>query len=232
MGLEQQGKGIMNLTKTDYQNILSFINSSLYDYRNIQSLLSKLFKFDRSLLWHADEEGNMHSLKFYNFSDQMMFDYKEIHRTNDVMHPKKHLRNLGSSKDSVYRIGEVTTQKELANSSYNHFIERHEIIDQMVMYLSTATTIYAGIGFVRFKGERLFTRKDKKILQTLSTHLQHLVKNSMRIKENATVKMLVNPTRDLQPILSTRELEVYRLVTKGCSNIEIADQLYITIRAC
>ena len=99
----------------------------------------------------------------------------------------------------------------------------------MVMYLSTATSIYAGIGFVRFKEERLFTQKDKKILQTLSTHLQHLVKNSMQIKEETKVSVFINSTRDSQAILSTRELEIYRLVIKGYSNIEIANQLYITI---
>ena len=219
----------MSLTKTDYQNILSFINGSLSDCKNIQSLFSELFQFDRSLLWHADEEGNMHSLNFYNFSDQMMYDYKEVHRANDVMHPKKHLRNLGSSRDSVYRIGEVTTPKELSKSSYHQFIERHKIIDQMVMYLSTATTIYAGVGFVRFKGERHFTRKDKKILQTLSTHLQHLVKNSMQIKEETKVNVLVNSTRENQVVFSARKLEVYRLVIKGYSNMEIANQLYITV---
>lgn len=157
----------MNLKKADYRNIIHFINGSLSDHKQIQPLFSELFQFHHSLLWHADEKCDMHSLKFYNFSEQLILDYKETHNMNDVMHPKKHLSNLGGSKESVYLIGEMATPKQLLSSSYHKFIERHEIIDQMVMYLSTATAIYAGIRFVRFKGERVFTRNDKAVIQTL-----------------------------------------------------------------
>lgn len=219
----------MNLKKADYRNIIHFINSSLSDHKQIQPLFSELFQFHHSLLWYADEKCDMHSLKFYNFSEQLILDYKETHSMNDVMHPKKHLPNLGCSKESVYLIGEVATPKQLISSSYHKFIERHEIIDQMVMYLSTATAIYAGIGFVRFKGERVFTRNDKAVLQTLSTHMQHLVINSMRIKDIAIVNVLVNSDAEPKTILSNRELEIYRLLVKGHSNIEIANQLFITI---
>lgn len=219
----------MSLKEIDYQNVVRFINESLLDCKKIQALFSELFQLDHSLLWHADKEGNMHSLNFYNFSEQLVWDYEEIHSTNDVMHPKKHLAKLGSSKETVYRIGEVATVKELSRSSYNRFIERHEIVDQMVMYLSTATTVFAGIGFVRFKGEGVFTQNDKEVLQALSIHLQHLVINSMHIREVATVNLLTNSNTEPKITLSSREMQVYQLLIKGYSNIEIADLLFITI---
>lgn len=219
----------MNLTKIDYQRILHFIDCSLSDYKQIQPLLSELFQLNHSLLWYADDKCDMHNLKFYNFSEQMSFDYKEVHNGADVMHPKRHLPNLKSSKESVYRIGEVTTPNQLSRSSYHQFIKCHDIIDQMVMYLSTPTTIYAGVGFIRFRGEEFFTEKDKAVLQTLSTHMQYLVINSMRIKETGTVSLLVDSNSKPKSLLSSRELEIYGLIAKGCSNIEIADQLFITI---
>ena len=219
----------MNLTKTDYQDIVHFINHSLDESHKIQSLFSKLFKLHHSLLWRADTHGNMHNLEFYNFNEQMMFDYKEIHYINDVMHPKKHLSKLMSSEETVYKIKEVTTPGELTKSSYSQFIEQHHIIDQMVIYFATKNTIYGGIGFVRLKGEKLFTKKDKAILQTLSVHLQHLVKNTMCSKEVETKSIYVETIMESTSILSRRESEVFELISKGYSNQEIASHLWITI---
>ncbi|PIC79389.1 hypothetical protein CSV75_12395 [Sporosarcina sp. P18a] len=218
----------MNLTKKDYQNIINFINQTHCDSNVIQSLLSKSFALHHSLLWHADTQGNMHNLKFYNFDEQMMFDYTEIHYTNDIMHPQKHLSKLADTQETVYRIKEVTTPGELNKSLYNQFFERHQIIDQMVMYFATSTSIYGGIGFLRFKGDEPFTRKDKAILQTLSVHLQHVVMNTLTQKAE-TKSILIDTVAPHKANLSKRELEIFELVTKGYSNQEIADQLWITI---
>ncbi|WP_153733394.1 helix-turn-helix domain-containing protein [Sporosarcina obsidiansis] len=173
----------MNLSKIDYQNILHFINNSLCNSHNTQSLLSRLFQFNHSLLWHADTQGNMYNLEFFNFNDQFILDYKEVHNANDVMHPKKQLSKLKHNEAMVYRMGEVTTSADLAKSMYYQFIESHEMIDQMVVYFANGSRIYGGMGFARFKGDQPFSQKDKEILQTLSIHLQHLVKNTMVEKE-------------------------------------------------
>lgn len=219
----------MTFAITDYQKILHFIDGSLLDHKQIQPLLSELFQFHHSLIWYTDNNCEMQNLKFHNFNQQLIFDYEQTHSINDVMHPRKHLPNLNISKESVYRIGEVTTSKKLSKCSYHQFIKRHEIIDQMVMYFATETTIYAGVGFIRFKGEEFFTEKDKAVLQTLSTHMQYLVINSMRIKETGTVSLLVDSNSKPKSLLSSRELEIYGLIAKGYSNIEIADQLFITV---
>ncbi|PIC98588.1 MULTISPECIES: LuxR C-terminal-related transcriptional regulator [unclassified Sporosarcina] len=219
----------MNLAKKDYQSIINIINQTHYDSNVIQSSLSKSFALHHSLLWHADTKGNMHNLKFYNFDEQMMLDYTEVHYTNDVMHPQKHLSKLADTQETVYRIKEVTTPGELDKSLYNQFFESHQIIDQMVMYFATSTTIYGGIGFVRFKGDKPFTRRDKAILQTLSVHLQHVVKNTLNTRKAETKNTMIDTVATHQANLSNRELEVFELVTKGYSNQEIANQLWITI---
>lgn len=186
----------MNFSTKEYQNILQFINSSLCDSHKIQALLSSMFQFNHSLLWRADTAGNMYNLEFFNFDDQLILDYKEVHNANDVMHPKKLVSKLTSNKETVYRMEEITIPTDLAKSMYYQFIKTHRIIDQMVVYFVNGTFIYGGIGFIRFKGEMPFTQKDKEILQTLSIHLQYLVKNIMMTKEIEAKSLYINKEKD------------------------------------
>lgn len=219
----------MDLTTMDYQNIIDFINGSLSDERQIQPLFSELFQFHHSLFWLTDTQCNMHGLQFYSFNQKATLDYQHIHSSNDVMHPKNHLPNIGTCHESVYRLRELVTLEELSKLPYYQFIKHHNIIDQMVIYLSNATTIYAGIGFIRFRGEAFFTKNDKEILKILSTHMQHLVMNSIHHKKLENTGMSLHSDMPLQALLSNRELEVYRLMVRGYSNIDIANQLFITI---
>jgi len=182
----------MSLLITDYKKIVHFINSTHYTSSNVQTLLSKLFRFNNSLFWRADTQGNMYNLNFFNFSDKFILDYTGIYNGKDVMHPKKQLLNITNNQESVLLIEEITTPPDFAKSMYYEFVRSHQIIDQMVLYLANETIIYGGIGFVRFKGESPFTQKDKEILRTLSIHLQHLVKNKMRLKEVKAANLFFN----------------------------------------
>lgn len=220
---------VMDLTTADYQNMMDFINGSLIDNRQIQPLFSELFQLHHSLFWLADTECNMHNLQFYSANKQVTLDYQDIHHQNDVMHPKNHLRNLGIPHQSVYRLRELVTPQELSHLPYYQFIEHHDIIDQMVIYLSTPTGIYAGVGFIRFKGERLFTSSDKAILTMLSTHMQHLVLNAMPTVQGLRTPRQIGSGTPPDMLLSNRELQIYRLLVKGYANADIAEQLFITV---
>ena len=219
----------MALTTVDYRQIMDFIDGSLSDHSQIQPLFSELFALHHSLFWRADTECNMHSLQFYSRNQRATMDYQDTHNLNDVMHPRHHLPRLRQRSASVYCLRELVTPNELARMPYHQFIEHHDVIDQMVIYLSTATTIYAGVGFIRFRGERVFTEHDKKILETLSTHMQHLVMNAKPAPNVATAPRLVTSDTPPHTMLSNRELQIYRLLVKGYANAEIAEQLFITV---
>lgn len=177
----------MALTKNDYEKIIHFINqthgSAADIQKNIQTYLSKIFHLDHSLFWFADNQSNMYNLEFFNCDDQLIWDYTEIYRNKDLMHPKRQLKTIANRQQAVLKINETTTPSSFTQSDYYPYFRRHEIIDQMVIYFTNDTRIYGGIGFSRFKGDKPFTPKDRQTLQALSNHLHHLVKNALKMEE-------------------------------------------------
>ncbi|MFD2131666.1 response regulator transcription factor [Pseudogracilibacillus auburnensis] len=177
----------MDFSKNDYEKMMHFMNSTYPTSSNIsetvQSFLSDLFQLHHSLFWLADNHSNMYNLKFFNYDDKLIWDYTETYKNQDIMHPKKQLNHIANKRESVLKIDETTTFSSFVKSEYYHFFKRHQMIDQMVIYFTKNKSIYGGIGFSRFKGDKPFTHKDKQILQALSIHLQHVVKHSMVMKE-------------------------------------------------
>lgn len=188
----------MNFSIREYEKILYFINSTYSSTSSIvssvQKHLSKLFHLDTSLFWLSDREGNMYNLNFYNFEDKVIWDYTETYKNKDVMHPKKLLNSSAVQLKNVLTINETTTTTSLAKSEYYHFVKKHKIIDQMVIYFTDEKVIYGGIGFPRFEGEKPFSQKDKEILRALANHLRNLVKNSL-IKNELEAKNLIFKNR-------------------------------------
>lgn len=210
----------MSLSTTDYEKIVHFINQTHYVSKNIQTLLSALFRFNHSLFWRADTQGNMYNLDFLNFDDKLIFDYTEIYNGKDVMHPKKQLLNVTNNQESVLIMEEITTPTDFSKSMYYEFVESHQIIDQMVLYLANGSIIYGGIGFVRFKGDNPFTQKDKEILRTLSIHLLYLEKNKMLLKEvKAENLFLKKDENDALGIIQLNKNQSISFYNEGAQNI-------------
>lgn len=215
----------MDLSITDYKKIIRIMESTVSFSSNIsiqvQTLLAKLFNFNHSLFWRADEKGNMYNLDFYNFDEKAMIDYAETYNDADVMHPRKLLTKVINNNQHIITIEDITTPTKFTQSAYYEYVKKHQLIDQMVMYFSNESFIYAGIGFARFKGEESFTYKEKSILKTLSTHLQQIFQRPILMKE-------IKANR-LKELLSKRETEVYNFVLKGYTNEQISAELWISI---
>ncbi|NGP45671.1 hypothetical protein G4V62_12145 [Bacillaceae bacterium SIJ1] len=157
----------------------------------IQLLLSMLFHFNHSMFWRADAQGNMYNLEFFNFADHIILDYTETYSDKDIMHPKKQLSKVVSSQKNVLTIKEITTPNAFVNSIYYQFVQKHQMIDQMVLYFANTSIIYGGIGFARFQGEKAFSEKEKEILQTLSAHINHLVNHTLVMEEIEAEKLFL-----------------------------------------
>ncbi len=231
----------MNLSKNDYEKIMHFINSTNSEPSNmsktVQIYLSDLFHFHHSLFWLADKQSNMYNLNFFNFDDKFIWDYTETYMNKDLMHPKKQIKNV-TNKQSILKVNETTTPSSFIKSEYYHFLKRHQIIDVMVVYLTDNRYIYGGIGFTRHKGDKPFTQKERHTLQTLSTHLQHLVKTSMIIEEieaeNIFLKRKANENPGIILVNGNQNISFYneaaqKIIATICPNTSVEEFFHTSI---
>ncbi|WP_194841043.1 response regulator transcription factor [Sporosarcina cascadiensis] len=177
----------MRLTKSDYEKIIYIINhsdiQSSNTFQRIQSLLSSLFNFDHSLFWFSDSQFNMYNMQFLNHPDKLILDYTEVYRDEDIMNPKKQSKNIIGKRNIVLSMDSIAENSDYRNSEYINFMNKHKMIDQMVMYFTDEKRILGGIGFTRFEGDAPFNQKDREVLQTLSMHINQLIKNYMAMEE-------------------------------------------------
>lgn len=226
---------MMNLSKNDYEKIMHFINNTYSDPSNIsitvQSYLSDLFHFHQSLFWLADKQSNMYNLNFFNFADKFIWDYTETYMNKDLMHPKKQIKNV-TNKQSILKVNETITPSSFIKSEYYHFLKRHQIIDVMVVYLTDNNYIYGGIGFTRQTGDKPFTQKERHTLQTLSTHLLHLVKTSMILDEieaeNVFLRRKINENPGIIIVNGNQNITFYndaakKIIATICPNTSVEE---------
>lgn len=229
------------LSEDNYQKILSLMDeviaSSEFDFRN-QVLLSfeKLFGFDRSNFWMCDENNDLTNLIMLNGNLQARDDYLKNYYRLDYFIPKRvnHLLN----KQRVLRIEDIIPLQSYEKSEYyNEFMARYGYYHTMGVYLHDGNKLLGLIDFVRSKNERPFTNSDVRCLEVISRYLTQKLKMYLLSKESSAGSVVLQPSANhpennlqaqKQYGLTLKESEVLALVQQGYSNIDIADQLFIS----
>lgn len=207
-----------SLTSNDYEKIIHFSSQVAYPVENIrfhiQHKLADIFGYDQTILWSADNSGNLNDPTNYNISDRALTDYLTDFHYYDLLHPKKNV-NLFREKKAI-RVEDLVTSNQYENSIfYRSFLKGYGYHDEMVVALIHQNTFIGAIGLGQKNSLGKFTAKDSNILKLVSdviaSVLLHQKNNSQYI------------------LLSNREIDVVNLVRKGWTNQVIAATLHISV---
>lgn len=179
---------------------------------NVLQVLSECFHYEHAIFWEViDEELNEQPVCF-NVEAYTVQNYLNEYKYYDPLHPV----NMQKQPDiQLMQQNEMIWRK---NKRYymERFLQFHDFIDEMVMYLTMQHKPSAAIGFLRKKGEKPFTEQDRQKLLVV----KRLIENSYLLHQ------YVQPVEPLQ--ITQREKELLLYLCKGFKNAEIASILYVS----
>lgn len=207
------------LTSAEFEQIIHFAAQIARPVKNIRSNiqheLARLFGYDETIFWYADDNGNLTDPVIYSLSDKFLFAYLDEYHYHDFLHPKKNLI-LFREKKAIRLADLVTTDQYEKSPFYQSFMKSYGYYDEMVIALLYEGIFVGVIGMAQKKDRYRFTTKDCNRFQYLSdiiaSVLLHQFKNEMDYS-----------------LLSKREIDVVKLVKEGWTNQAIAEELHISI---
>lgn len=206
------------LTPNDFEQIIHFatrVSRPVTDIRsNIQHELSRIFGYDESILWYADDDGIVSNPVTYRLSDKFLYNYLDGYYCDDFLQPKKNL-SLFHEKKAV-RLTDIVTTDQYENSTfYQSLMKPYGYYDEMGVALLYEGKFVGVLGMALKKGN-YFSAIDCKRFQYLSEIIASVLVH--QFKDELDYSML-----------SKREEEVVKLIKEGWTNQAIADELYISI---
>ena len=206
------------LTAHDFEKIIHFSARISRPTDNIiqsiQCELSNVFGYHHSILWNADNRGNLSEPVAYQLSDKVLYEYLDEFHHYDYLHPKKN-PELFRERKSI-RIEDITTREQYDQSAYCKYLKEYGFYDEMVIALVSEGEFVGAIGMPQKKEHPKFSDTDSIRFQYLSDVIASVLLHNRK-----------KSTDD--PLLSEREKEVIQLVKKGYTNQMIANELNITI---
>jgi DNA-binding CsgD family transcriptional regulator len=174
----KEGATSMNLSAQDYERMMKFVSTLSIKYKKasigLQEQLSQLFGYHSSILWKADQKGNLSNPKIHRISHSLLEDYLDYFHTHDYLHPKKQL-SLFREK-VVLRLEDVTPIDRYEHSDYyKEFMRKHNYYHEMVVTLSSRNKLVGVLGVTRPRDEGEFTEDDCHKFRMLAPILSNLL---------------------------------------------------------
>ncbi len=179
---------------------------------NVLQVLSECCHYEHAIFWEVIDDELTNQPVCFNVEAYTVENYLNVYKFYDPLHPM----NMQNQPDiQLMQQNEVISRK---NKRYyiETFLQYHDFIDEMVMYLTIQHKPSAAIGFLRKKGEKPFTEQDRQKLLVV----KRLIENSYLLHQ------YVQPAQSLQ--ITQREKELLRYLCKGFKNAEIASILYVS----
>lgn len=206
----------MQLAINDYEKMIYFstvIAQATDNFREVvQEQLATLFQYDHTLIWLADDKGNLREPVNYNISDKTLALYLDKHRKQDYLYPAYNIEHF--TKHSALRLHDVTTYEAYEQSDYyREFMQPNGFYDEMVVALRGEHGFIGAIGMASSAPSRRYTLEDALRFEYLSQII-------------ATT--FSKQTYGYTP-LSKREREIIALVKLGWTNQRVGEELYISV---
>ena len=226
-------KGVrrMQLTKQDFNTLLQGFKQISFDpdiansidYRhNILKTLANLFGYKHSLFWQVTADGQTIDPLVHNMNETLLYEYLDFFYHLDILNPCNLPLN---PKAQVIKIADAMPILHFQKTDYfREFLQKYHYIDEMGIYLYHQNKLIAVIGLVRNKHERPFNEQDKHRLQFLAKPLESSI-----VAYETVINGYPKQHDGKNGSLTTREIELIKLVKKGLSNQEISKELFISI---
>lgn len=205
------------LNPIDYEKIIQFTADIVCPIENtrtcIQQKLEDYFGYAQTILWHADDQGNLYNPTQHKLSDEAFTNYLMEYQFYDLLHPSKQVELFRQNK--ALRLADLTIHENYEDTPfYRHFLKKYDLHDEMVVALLHNDSFVGVLGMAQKNHASKYSIRDKKILHLLS---------------DVIASKLLHEKQAETSILSTREIEVAQLVKKGWTNQKIGQHLYISV---
>lgn len=208
-------------SNSEYENILKAIykisslnkSQSKESFKNdILKIISGQLNYHHLLFWEVENQELNCSPILHNIPEYSLDNYLNHFKDYDPLHP------INMDNQPTLQLMEHNVNVETSKSHFykSVFLKEHNFKDEMGMYLKNNDNSYAIIGFLRSTDEPYFNEKDILIL--------HYIKQS--IENIYLLNNYASPSPSI--IMTNREEELLTYVSKGFTNSEIAQQLYIS----
>ncbi|MCM3568108.1 LuxR C-terminal-related transcriptional regulator [Neobacillus mesonae] len=206
------------LTANDFEKIIQFSARIARPAENIhlsiQYELANCFGYNETILWYADDNGNLSDPVNFQLSDKVLYEYLDEFHYHDYLHPKKNPELFRERK--ALRLADIVTFDQYDKSPYSRYLKSYGYYDEMVVALLSDGKFVGAIGMPQKKEHPGFSEKDCIRFQYLSD----IIASVLLHERNKGIN---------DSLLTAREKEVVELVKKGYSNQVIADKLHISI---
>ncbi|WP_138419556.1 LuxR C-terminal-related transcriptional regulator [Aquibacillus sediminis] len=227
-----------SLSEKRYQQIMTFMDELTNCSSNIREdvLLSfeRVFGFERSNFWLCNQFHYFPNVVELNMENQAASDYLNNFYELDYFVPNKVIQKISNQR--VLTVEDLISRKEYENSAfYNEFMRRYGYHHYISMYIYNGSELIGAIDFVRSKNEKDFTNEEIMCLEIISRHLAEKLSESQKLDSNDHDDHLtplepftISPLKQSFK-LTNKEAEVLQLVLQGCTNNDIAKNLFISI---
>lgn len=176
----------MNLSKQDSERMMKFVSALSIKYKTasigLQEQLSELFGYHSSILWKADQKGNLSSPKIHRISHYLLEDYLDYFHNHDYLHPKKQL-SLFREKVAL-RLEDVTPIESYEHSDYyKEFMRKHNYYHELVVTFSSQNKLVGVIGVTRSREEGEFTEDDCQKFRMIAPIISNLLSLERELEE-------------------------------------------------
>jgi DNA-binding CsgD family transcriptional regulator len=181
----------MNLSNHDYERMMMLISSLSVKYKKasigLQDQLAQVFGYQSSILWKADQQGNLFDPKIHRINDYFVEDYLGYFHSHDYLHPKKQL-NMFREK-VVLRLEDVTPLNSYEHSDYyKDFMRKYDYYHEMVVTLSYQNKFVGVLGIARSQAEGEFTDEDCHRVRMLAPIISNLLYLERELEERSLDK--------------------------------------------
>ncbi|MDQ6600604.1 LuxR C-terminal-related transcriptional regulator [Bacillus salipaludis] len=211
-----------------YQKILTFmdeVTGTEQDFRK-QVLLAfdRLFGFHQSNFWLSDENENFIDPVMLNIDKYVMDDYLENHYHFDVLIPQKMIHRIHKQR-VISNLELFPPQGYEKSDFYNNFMKKYGFYYDVGLVLYNENKIIGLIDFVRSKKDHPFSSLELMSMEMISRFLtQKILQSPLRPYESTK-----NNINDSFHELTLKEKEVLNLVQKGFTNVDLANELFISV---
>lgn len=222
-------------SKVNWEEILDFIYKTgkiidLYQYSyHFLSELEQIIPFYAANFFLFDEEEELLCDPIcFNISNNVLKSY------NDYYWKIDDIKKLTFNQKEAIISTKIMDYKKWINTEYfNDFLAKNHLYYSCGIDIHSEDKLLGTISLFRSQKDKNFTLDDLVNLKILakhsSNHLKKLFKiNKLKQKNKISKKVLINKKAD-KFNLSRREIDVLKLILAGKHNLEIAEELYISI---
>lgn len=180
------------ISNKDYDKILDFtfqLQEMNYNFINsVLSSLSQIFEFYHLTFLLFDRNLHIKSLEGLNMDDSLFLIYKDYYHKTDIFYPKKY---INYHSNSSILITDLMSYKEYEKTEYYmDFLSNQNLYFQIALPLKNNNKLLGGIGIFKEKDDKIFTKQEISMLNTISKLISYKLDNILTIDKITMEKQI------------------------------------------